>query len=710
MTDLNAWSEIRSTLAEFPDSQLQGLLDSAEVIFDGHYTLNADFQTYTGLCQFYPFLETVVQDQTGKHLRLSLKESVPMGTDAGGIYLESGVAGVAEAILAPNSIIAIPSYLLRFVPYHGSAAVLIAIALRQAYYRVSRHQGSNQLFPRSGDLVSIQVEALLEVLGKSISRAKFFRIFKDGKMDWFVQRKPSGHRVRDNKVQRLPTTYQYRGLVLTPGDAQDLFTWFCSNHVWRDPIEILNRAISLSRDQLFKFPFRLPAVEDTALFRPAASVAEVLQSALESHGVSLNPTLHGLAENLATHLIRPESFLAVPHYWFRKVLPELGDDLGMLWLMSKNCCYIDWARGHDRDTFWVPGGLSTLQGWIRSESLPKRIPSQDSSKRGRPRKAVIKTQSAYTRSWRDSNRTLASAYLCRVGTRTNPVKLDETDWQLKVHDVQLTARDEVLKQAIYAFLYAPPPGITPDDLTYFYENKLIQDLLTRAARHMPNNICHFETLVEQGICQNETLTSDEICLFDTIANGINCYFVTLVNAGLCQFDTILEILTRINTLSFNKTTVFFNQDNSTTNIPPNDTVVGHFDPNGWEFNSLSSGINPILQKRIRENKAEKRFIAWLIYACLTPKIVNPLSLAVTKTLEGSGDPGGPAVRLAELMPQELISLVLSGIHRINAGYLGGSMLIGKGSEDALAILGPAENNTSLRASLQRLADTFGFTA
>lgn len=58
-------------------------------------------------------------------------------------------------------------------------------------------------------------------------------------MDWFVQRKPSGHRVRDNKVQRLPTTYQYRGLVLTPGDAQDLFTWFCSNHVWRDPIEIL---------------------------------------------------------------------------------------------------------------------------------------------------------------------------------------------------------------------------------------------------------------------------------------------------------------------------------------------------------------------------------------------------------------------------------------------------------------------------------------
>lgn len=134
----------------------------------------------------------------------------------------------------------------------------------------------------------------------------------------------------------------------------------------------------------FKFPFRLPAVEDTALFRPAASVAEVLQSALESHGVSLNPTLHGLAENLATHLIRPESFLAVPHYWFRKVLPELGDDLGMLWLMSKNCCYIDWARGHDRDTFWVPGGLSTLQGWIRSESLPKRIPSQDSSKRGRP--------------------------------------------------------------------------------------------------------------------------------------------------------------------------------------------------------------------------------------------------------------------------------------------------------------------------------------
>jgi len=35
---------------------------------------------------------------------------------------------------------------------------------------------------------------------------------------------------------------------------------------------------------------------------------------------------------------------------------------------------VDWAHGKDRNSFWVPGGLTSLQAWIRNDSLPKQIP------------------------------------------------------------------------------------------------------------------------------------------------------------------------------------------------------------------------------------------------------------------------------------------------------------------------------------------------
>src|SRR5665648_231536 len=199
-TDRNVWPEIRRSFATAQDSALEDLLDSASVSYDGSYTLSADETTYSGLCQVYPLLETVVQDKTGKHLRLSLNTSVPVGTVSRGVDISLGASSISDAIIIPEAIIAIPSYLLRFVPYVGSAAVLIATALRQAFYRSSRERGADQLYPRSGDTVSIQVEAILETLGNSFSRAKFFRIFKEGSLDWFVKRGEASHRVKNGQV------------------------------------------------------------------------------------------------------------------------------------------------------------------------------------------------------------------------------------------------------------------------------------------------------------------------------------------------------------------------------------------------------------------------------------------------------------------------------------------------------------------------------
>ena len=700
----NGWTEILESLAGLENEQLQGLLDSSKLGFNGNFTITADELVYSGLCQYYPLIETVIQDKTGKHLRLNLEKSVPMGTESTSFRVEIAAANVTDAILKPDSIAAVPSYLLRFVPYVGSSAVLIATALRQAFYRASREHGADQLYPRQNDTVTIDVQSLLKTLGNVISRAKFFRIFQQGDMDWFVQRAEPKHRIAEGHIQREPNTYHYRGLVLTPGDAQDLYDWLLAQGLPLDPLAVLSKAITTPRDQILVFPYRLPDEKAAALFTEPASVHQVVSRALAPK--SLDPTLAGLCDQLASHLIRPESFLAVPWYWFQRVLPELGDDLGVLYLMCKNCCYVDWARGKDRNTFWVPGGLPTLQGWIRSETLPKRIPHAKPSKRGRPKSTDVSPDSAYTRQWRQSNRDLASQYLCRLDTRSSETGID---WHLQVSEVQLTAADESLKQALYAFLFAPPDPVSPELLSAYASSEHWQRAMLSNSEANPDRLCHFETLVGAGICQNETLSPEEICHFDTLVDGLNYYFETLIEAGICQFDTIIKILSRL------KYTPFFNQETIPTKISApvdgsdSEMVVRSSDvfEKDWDYGKLMSGINPELRKRIQKLGFEKSFLTWLIAGSLNPQIHSPVSFAIATALENQQSPAGPAARLADLPAGELCKLLKKTMRRMEQNYLGPAINSGTGSEDLQSLLQPVADNPGRLKLLRRLADALG---
>ncbi len=714
----NAWSDIQAVLSAKQDAALNRLLDSASLSFNGSYELCAPPMVYASLCRYYPLIETVVQDLTGKDFHLTMTPTVPMGThgvlarqpgepappEDGVLTLEFGASDVTEAILAPESIAAFPAYLLRFVPYVGANAVLIASALRQAFYRRSRERGADQLYPRPGDAVTIDVDGLLNMLGRVISRATFFRVFKSGALDWFVRRAEPIHRFVNGKIVRQANTYTYRGLLLTPGDAQDLYRWLGEADLRSDPAGVLKQALETPRDHLLAFPYRAPDAENDDLFTTAVSVHEVLQAALGD--ARLSPALAGLCDRLAAHLIRPESFLAVPWYWFHRVLPDLGADLGMLYLMSKNCCYIDWARGKDRNTFWVPGGLPTLQKWIRSETLPGRIPHQKQSSRGRPRKQMVNPDTQYTRDWREANRELASQYLCRVATRSTSAG---TDWQLQVEEVRLTASDEILKGAVYAFLLSQHTAEQRLAYQALSSNARLVQLLRSAVRLNPERICHYETLVSEGICQFETLDAEQICYFDTLADSLNCNFETLVRAEICQFDTILKILIRLkDSAVFPKNTLPPDtRANQKQSSEEDKRVVGYFTDNGWDTQALLARVNPALRERILNPASQARFLTWLIHGCLTSSIHSPLSFAVSRSLETPNGAGGPAERLAALPAPLLAGLLWREHQRIQAGYIGRNPLAEAGVEDLEALLASAPDTKTRAQLLRRSLDALG---
>jgi len=715
--ETNAWLDIQAALTATQDPALSQLLDSASVAYDGTYQLTAPPMVYANLCRYFPLIETVVQDLTGKEFRLAMSASVPMGTDqtlrqipseSGNedelMTFETGASDVTQAILAPESIAAIPAYLLRFVPFAGPNAVLIASALRQAFYRRSREHGADQLYPRQGDAVTIDVNGLLAMLGHFISRATFFRVFKSGALDWFVRRAEPVHRFVNGKIVRQANTYTYRGLMLTPGDAQDLYLWLLKYGLQESPADTLKHALETPRDRILVFPYRVPDLVNDNRFSTSVSVHEVVQSALG--GPRLTPALAGLCDRLASHLIRPESFLAVPWYWFRRVLPDLGADLGMLYLMSKNCCYIDWARGKDRSTFWVPGGLPTLQKWIRSETLPARIPHLKSSARGRPRKEQVNPESQYTRDWREANRQLASQYLSRIDTR---VSSSGTDWQLRVEEVRLTASDELLKGALYAFLLGDQSAEQLRALQAFASDNRFSQLLRNALRINSARICHYETLVEQGICQFETLDADQICYFDTLADSLNCHFETLVGAGICQFDTIIKILFRLkDSTIFPKNTILPDtQGEENPSERYEKGVVGYFSGSEWNLDMILSLVNPVLRDRILTQADHCHFLSWLVHGCLTASIHSPLSFAVSRSLETASGAGGPAARLADLPASELAGLLWHAHQRVQAGYIGRSLTAEAGTNDLESLLASAQDTRTRGQLLQRALDTLG---
>ena len=719
MTEHNLWTQITTTLNALNDAALSDLLLGSQQLYDGNYIIAAEPEIYSGLCEYFPLIETVVQDHSGKHFRLNLQQSVPMGTDADTLQIQPGAANISDAIINPERIVALPTYLLRFVPFVGAAPVLIAAALRQAFYFASRDDGASQLYPKTGNEVTIDVQSILRMLGNSISRAKFFRIFKNGQMDWFVERADPAHQFKDGQIRRMPNTYHYRGQLLTPGDAADLAAWLEQQNLTQEPAAVLTRALNSPRSQIFTFPYRLPG--DASLLGEARSVHQVVSQLLKTPRLDAN--LSGLCDRLSSHLIRPESFLALPWYWFTNVLPELGDDLGMLYLMSKNCCYIDWARGQDRNHFWVIGGLETLQGWIGSETLPKRIPHANKSNRGRPRTKDIQPESQYTRDWRAANRQLASQYLVRSATRKTKTG---TDWQLRVSEVQLTAQDETLRQALSAWLHALPAPITARSLHAFATSPDLQKLLLAHGKTQPPRLCHFETLVNDGICQNETLTDDEICHFDTLVDGLNSYFETLVDAGICQFDTILNILFKI------KHTLTDHQNSFQPTTPgdlliidePGDSTmkavegINDFNENReidseeqltpeqlWNFENLLSGANPNLKDRIIASGLQAVFLSWLIEASLSMGVHSPLSLAISRTLQTRQPASLPARRLAALASGVLADLLASVSQRLKAGQAGRFAFRGQGAADLSQLLQGVEDRATQLRLITRLCDS-----
>jgi len=129
MSDITTgtWQQIRDELETLSVPNLQELLNSADVQFDGAYTITAEPNNYAKLCQYYPLLDTLVQDVTGKRLKLSLRSSVPMA------HLPKNqkpfIALIQELLTSPKRLF----LLNRLLPYQPICCVLFPMSVRELF-------------------------------------------------------------------------------------------------------------------------------------------------------------------------------------------------------------------------------------------------------------------------------------------------------------------------------------------------------------------------------------------------------------------------------------------------------------------------------------------------------------------------------------------------------------------------------------------------
>ncbi len=122
---------------------------------------------------------------------------------------------------------------------------------------------------------------------------------------------------------------------------------------------------------------------------------------------------------------------------------------------------------------------------------------------------------------------------------------------------------------------------------------------------------------------------------------------------------------------------------------------------------ILTAVNPVLKARILSSSSGDIFMAWLLQGCLTAAIHSPMSFAVSRTLEASTAPAGPAARLAALPARELAELVRQEVQRMQAGYIGRSYLDTPGADDLKRSLFPREMPIPNAAASQRALDALG---
>jgi hypothetical protein len=276
--------------------------------------------------------------------------------------------GAIDALVNRKNVVTIPTYLLRWVPYTGVHQVILRIALEQLFY-LNQHRSADGEGKVKADLSRYGKDHAVETRYVDLERwcamseRTIIRHLEDSPL---FEKSNQGCEVVDDHYQQKANRYHLPALRLTPGDAADLLSLIQKEHTAGTPlIDLLEKlektAIS---DIASQKPYRMPQETDSFNAQPPG-----LKALFEQTYGPIPPDLLGRIEKLQFDLINPlNAFLTIPWYWFLELLPVVGHQELMAYLMCIPLTF------RDRTHFTLTGGARAIADWVGKSTLALSFP------------------------------------------------------------------------------------------------------------------------------------------------------------------------------------------------------------------------------------------------------------------------------------------------------------------------------------------------
>ncbi|HNB51485.1 MAG TPA: hypothetical protein PK530_06060 [Anaerolineales bacterium] len=382
-----------------------------------------------------------------------------------------------EIFTRPKSVVIVPAYFLRWLPYLGPDKGWFLIAMRQRYYQVFGKKVSRQPYGQVFTASREQI-ARWSGLGKNLAFQFLQELDQTSQpgnyLAWFMQSYEQGR----GKAK----TYSFRtDMPLTPLDATALQNWLLTHGIRETPLETLQLALEHQPRELLPFPPPERSSQPSEHVVHPLTIQEVVFNAAE-----LQPTnpaylpVKRLADALQHHLQSPADNLLLSHYFLLEWLPKLGRTPAWVIAILRDRGFIDHHTGIRRDRIKVEGGYGELarllnvserqiRDWLPAWEHMIRRGGEDTGEQA-PLEQEEKGASAWAK--HQEKRKLVGAFLEKTaevdwsGTKETTyefkVKLEEplTPEHQEIHDLLETIIFESLSAGHYSALEAVIADLT----------------------------------------------------------------------------------------------------------------------------------------------------------------------------------------------------------------------------------------------------------
>lgn len=579
--------------------------------------------------------------------------------------LELRYSSIRNMLLEPEKVVRLPVYYLRWLPYVGSQAIFLVMALWQEYFLASGGK------TRKGNCkVSVRAERICQWAG--ISRAQFFRLLQPGSsLGWFARKIDTDHEIdkRSGRTKKSSNKYELFEFPLTPGDAEDLKTFLLTYGIKESPKAALQLAINANPKEIFQYPVRLPPNDFSKIIPHYQTVQDVIR---ELVGHRIEGELGNLMNQLADRLVDQGDFILVSWYFLKNWLPILGADAAMFILILRNLCYFNDETGEIRDEVWINGGYEGIAARLGIKNprvianwLPARI------ERGK-RKDVLSDRTNAEFSRRKQFQDLLELFVERINHRTNSE--GSYDWKFKVQRVDpLTPQHQAIQQ-VASSLFAKA------------EDQDILAELDSWINSLTNDCVETVKTEPKVVLRLSDLTKDCSETFKDILNG--CFETLNLEDNDC-FETLLKILKSFKDSQKDKDTSSTQDSSVSQNNLASQSVAVVTDSKGnWSLDKLLARADKTNRSiLIEQEKSVIPFVSWVIYGASQPSIQNPYSLAIAKLKEAPEiSAGGASDRLAGMPPRDLIRLIEQSLSLYSLSDSNWQMLFREVKKDRIWLL------------------------